>query len=81
MNRIIIVHLTEVSPENLGRINRSRNGLNDDLWGRRWRDVDGNRWEVGRVPDYSSGLTERMPSNVFVDVQDDAQYSESEQYV
>jgi hypothetical protein len=81
MNRIIIVHLTEVSLENLGRINRSRNGLNDDLRGLRWRDIDGNRWEVGSVPDYRSGLTERMPSNVFVDIQADTEYCESEQDV
>lgn len=81
MNRIIIVHLTEVSPENLGRINRSRNGLNDDLRGLRWRDIDGNRWEVGRVPDNRSGLTERMPSDVFVDVEADAEQCESEQDV
>jgi hypothetical protein len=81
MNRIIIVHLSEISPENLGRINRSRNWLNDDLRGLRWRDIDGNRWEVGCIPDHRSGLTERMPSNVFVDVQADTDYAESEQNV
>jgi len=81
MNRIIVIHLSEISPENLGRINRTRNGLNDDLWGRRWRDVDGNRWEVGRVPDNRSGLTERMPSDVFVDIDADTEHSESEQDV
>jgi hypothetical protein len=81
MNRIIIVHLSEISTEYGRGINRSRNGLNDDLWGRRWRDVDGNRWEVGRVPDNRSGLTERMPSDVFVDVEADSEQCESEQDV